>query len=237
MKPSIGGPWMGSAVICLFTTFAAQALMTSPPEAPVKAEVRLTGITTLSGNKRAWLSVQEPGADSKTPGVNYACTLSEGEASGSVAVVQIDEATGRVVIRNGEEEEHLTFARNGVSAPVLPASACIASAPASYRPVPQPVVVYPSAPRYVAPCVSQNQLIVINSGACRTTSFSRSSFRSSNFGTIGSSSCYGSNFRIGSHSYRSPSYGRSYSRSSYNSCRPSVSYGRASCGTRSWSRR
>src|SRR5207237_356436 len=126
---------------CLsFATIAFAADTT----APATAAVRLTGITTLFGDKRAFLLVSEPATAGQSVAATYSCTLSEGQSSGPVEVLQVDAAAGRVRIRNGETQMDLTFSRNG---------APISVAPASTAPPPEPQ--QPMMPICMAPYVWQ----------------------------------------------------------------------------------
>src|ERR1051325_8772763 len=162
MKTRIFRPWICAGV--LLFAIATQETASASSTIPVDAEVKLTGITGLFGEKQALLVVREPAASGESLGDAYPCTLSEGQSSGPVRVVAIDQSAGRVRIVNGDREQDLTFSRNGVPAPVL--SACAArtvSAPVYYTAVPRPAVVY-AAPQCVVP---QNQLIILGNGGYR----------------------------------------------------------------------
>jgi hypothetical protein len=240
MKSAIARRWFCFAFSCLFITAALAVTPTAPESRP---DVKLAGITALFGDKRALLSVQEGGA-------KYSCTLSEGQASGDIEVLQIDEASGRVLIRNGDQEEELTFSRNGVP---TPATSCATPRSYSYThyeythyesspvyPAPQPVVVYASPPSYTY-AAPQSQFILL-----RGANYPHASFSSYSPSVGGGSRVYGSSFRCAPvhygtvtryipSSYSSRSYCRPVCRSVVTSCRaPVSSCGRtSSCGVRS----
>ena len=204
MKSQICRPWICSGLLLPFLLTAAPGMVFADI---IKAEVKLTGITALFGGKQVLLSVREPGEPGQPCRPAYACTLREGESSGPIRVLQIDEIAGRIRIANGESEEDLTFSRNGVPAPVLPATACARSS-GYYAAVWQPAMVYPGASSCVTP---QNQLIILGSG-----------YRSSSFSSLPSRSFSSrSTFVSGS------SYSSCYGPSSFSTCRTMVS-----CGTR-----
>ncbi|MFM2293666.1 MAG: hypothetical protein RLZZ350_79 [Verrucomicrobiota bacterium] len=92
-----------------------------PPPAPVTAEVvtppsnvKLTGISTLFGGKKAMLMVTESGPG-KLP--TY-MSLVEGEQNGQITCTEINVEEGVVKIKNNGRNETLNFKDNGlVSAP------------------------------------------------------------------------------------------------------------------------
>jgi hypothetical protein len=92
-----------------------------PPPAPVSTEVvappsnvKLTGISTLFGSKKAMLMVTESGPG-KLP--TY-MSLVEGEQNGSITCTEINVEDGVVKIKNTGRNETLNFKDNGlVSAP------------------------------------------------------------------------------------------------------------------------
>jgi hypothetical protein len=87
-----------------------------PPPPPPTANVKLTGVTTLLGQRRAILVITPPGkpAESKM--------IKEGDREGDLEVLSINELTGTVRIRNNNQEAELNFADNGIKPPtaVLP---------------------------------------------------------------------------------------------------------------------
>src|ERR1043165_2378007 len=96
-----------------------------PPEAPKPVEapkpptnVKLTGLTTTMGSKRALLLVQEPGPGAKEQSV----ILREGQREGDVEVLEIDEKEGMVKINNGGVASTLSFDKDGMKLPSLPAA-------------------------------------------------------------------------------------------------------------------
>src|SRR5258706_12381620 len=84
---------------------------TTPP-APVAGapppKVKLTGITTILGNKRALFLVQETPALAKAQ-KEESYILTEGQRQGLLEVLEIDERTGRVKIKNDGNISVVTF--------------------------------------------------------------------------------------------------------------------------------
>ena len=81
------------------------------PPAPLP-NVVLTGITTLLGEKRAFLEIT-PLTRPPQPPKPEACILTEGQREGEVQVVQIDPKAESVKILNTGVEMTLTFEKNG----------------------------------------------------------------------------------------------------------------------------
>src|SRR5689334_18959894 len=108
---------------------ATNLMAASPPTAPAKPDVKLTGIIELNGAKRALLLVQD-----------RSCILSEGQSAGSIEVLQIDEKAGHVKIKSGGSEVELSLARDGIQ-PVKAAAPPAAPPPAvlTTKPAPAPV--------------------------------------------------------------------------------------------------
>jgi hypothetical protein len=95
---------------------------TSPPPPGPAFEVKLTGIVTLGGMKKALLQVE---VDSSGKKIEYLPPLVEGDRQERVEVVSIDPEKGAVVIRIDGNPKTLTFAKDapksGRAAPaVLP---------------------------------------------------------------------------------------------------------------------
>jgi hypothetical protein len=89
----------------------APAVTTAPPN------VKLTGITTILGNKRALFMVQEAPAPGKAQ-KQESYILTEGQRQGLIEVLEIDERTGRVKIKNDGSISVVTF--ETVKLPVAP---------------------------------------------------------------------------------------------------------------------
>ena len=98
----------------------------TPPPAPstnatapvVASALKLTGVTTLLGGKRAMFLVQEPGKTNLTSGL-----VREGDWDGVITnlqVLSIDERGGVVQVRYGGTELALNFDDNGIKAPAGP---------------------------------------------------------------------------------------------------------------------
>ena len=88
---------------------AAATAPEAPP--PPKVEILLTGYSTITKPKRAYLMSKE--ANKKDPYFS----LAEGQAKDGIEVLEIDEKTKSVKIRNAGVENVLTFAKNGVTNP------------------------------------------------------------------------------------------------------------------------
>ncbi|MDB6112707.1 MAG: hypothetical protein JWR69_4457, partial [Pedosphaera sp.] len=80
-------------------------------------KVKLTGITTILGNKRALFMVQEVPAPGKAQ-KEESYILTEGQRQGLLEVLEIDERTGRVKIKNDGSISVVTF--ETVKLPVAP---------------------------------------------------------------------------------------------------------------------
>jgi hypothetical protein len=82
-----------------------------PPKPPVN--ITMTGITTLLGKKRVFLTVTvspKPGA----PAVPTSFMLFEGEHQGDITIEQINEKEGTVQLKQGETPLTVSFKENGV---------------------------------------------------------------------------------------------------------------------------
>jgi hypothetical protein len=89
---------------------------TTAPQAVEKSKVKLTGITTMLGDKRAILRVLPPSPKQGQPTARGQQTpegesliLTEGQREGDVEVVQIDEDAGVVKLVAGGETQTITF--------------------------------------------------------------------------------------------------------------------------------
>jgi hypothetical protein len=100
-----------------------------PPPAPpspdeLKApppDIKLTGITTILGNKRALLKTQTP-ARPPQPAKEESYILTEGQSEGDIEVIAIDDKAGVVKVNNHGKVQVLDFASNGVKPGGAPAS-------------------------------------------------------------------------------------------------------------------
>ncbi len=88
---------------------ATNAAPEAPP--PPKVEILLTGYSTITRPKRAYLMSKEP--NKKDPYFS----LAEGQAKDGIEVLEIDEKAKSVKIRNAGVENILTFAKNGITNP------------------------------------------------------------------------------------------------------------------------
>jgi hypothetical protein len=103
------------------------------PDLPVVIlpKLMLVGITTFD-RKCALLRVRTP-ASSGVPATEWSCTLAEGQRSGEVEVLQIDEKAGSVKVNIGGAIMVLTFEKNGLAPKNTPLPPELPPAPA--RPV------------------------------------------------------------------------------------------------------
>lgn len=84
---------------------------TNEPPAKPPVEIMLTGYSTVTKPKRAYLMSKEP--NKKDPYFS----LAEGQAKDGVEVLEINERTKTVKIKNAGIEHELTFAKNGITNP------------------------------------------------------------------------------------------------------------------------
>lgn len=87
-----------------------------PPKLP---RLMLTGITTMLGNKQAFLK-ELPPVEGKMPDAvkEKFLMLTEGQRDGEIEVLQIDEKTGSVKVSNSGTLMTLTFEKDGPKPPV-----------------------------------------------------------------------------------------------------------------------
>ena len=105
---------------------------------PPPSNVKLTGISTLFGVKKAMLMVQDSSGPGKT---DKSVILPEGQKEDQIEVISIDEKAGIVKIKNAGVVSDLSFEANGVKLPSLPTAA--AARPGNAIPAPPSV---PGAP-------------------------------------------------------------------------------------------
>ncbi|HMJ90065.1 MAG TPA: hypothetical protein VK530_09625 [Candidatus Acidoferrum sp.] len=110
----------------LKTPPVVQPPSTEPTNAPPPIEIRLTGISDLLGEPKAFLQFQ----NQQTKKFEFPPALQVGEKQGDIEVLAIDTIAGTVRIRNGDAETTLDFEKNGVK----PATAVAAAG----SPVPPP---------------------------------------------------------------------------------------------------
>jgi hypothetical protein len=79
-----------------------------PPPTP-RPKIRLTGITTIFGDKRALLMVQEPATPGKPPGPETSCILAVGQRQGGIEILEINEKAGTVKVNNDGNISVMTF--------------------------------------------------------------------------------------------------------------------------------
>jgi hypothetical protein len=89
-----------------------------PHELPPTSNVKLTGITSLLGVKRAFFEVSLPAERGKPPGKEQSFIIEEGERQGVIEVLQINERAATVTIRNEGVEAVLALDKS----PGLPSS-------------------------------------------------------------------------------------------------------------------
>jgi hypothetical protein len=95
-------------------------LETNKPTAP-PANIKLTGITTIFGNKQALFIINELGAAGKLP-ATHSVILAEGQRAGVLEVLEINPAGRNARIKNDDVESLISIETNKVaSAPPGPA--------------------------------------------------------------------------------------------------------------------
>jgi len=77
---------------------------TPPKPSPPLPIIKLTGITTILGDKRVLLKIRFPGT-----GREESCILSEGQSLDQITIVAIDEKAARVTVNNSGTMAVLTF--------------------------------------------------------------------------------------------------------------------------------
>jgi hypothetical protein len=92
------------------------------PEAnkPPPPKIMLQGITTILGNKRALLKMQMPPKPGEQPKGEQSFILAEGEREGDVEVLEIDDKTGIVKVKDFGTIMSLDFTNNGVKTASAP---------------------------------------------------------------------------------------------------------------------
>jgi hypothetical protein len=105
-------------------------LTREPATNVVNLDVRLTGITSVGGTKRAWLMIL-PGPGRSQP--KYLNNLAEGDGDGILQIVEINEKEESVKILNAGIVVTLNFHEHGLPAPA-----------ASVVPLPVSGVAFPS---------------------------------------------------------------------------------------------
>jgi hypothetical protein len=108
-----------------------------PPEAPPPAKppvsITLTGITSLGGTKRAFMSLTappKPGA----PAVPQSYMLAEGQRDGDIEVVSIDEKGGVVQLKQSDSPVTISFKDNGVKGGPAPGPIAGGNPTPAYQP-------------------------------------------------------------------------------------------------------
>ncbi|MDB6016577.1 MAG: hypothetical protein JWR19_1066 [Pedosphaera sp.] len=83
-----------------------------PAPEPVTApslQIKLTGITTILGDKRALFLIQQPAFGGKPAGKEESCILSEGQRAGGIEVLAIDEKAARVKLNREGRISWISF--------------------------------------------------------------------------------------------------------------------------------
>jgi len=88
---------------------------TGPPKPP-PPNITLTGITTILGNKRVFLSVAMP-PKPPDPAKIQSFMMTEGQRDGEIEVLQIDEIAGTVKVNDFGTITNLTWDKNGMKTP------------------------------------------------------------------------------------------------------------------------
>jgi hypothetical protein len=101
-------------------TAPTSKIETSPkPAEPPLPMLKLTGITTILGKKLAFITL----LDNQRNGSVQTFVLSEGQSESGIEILQIDEKSGMVTLRNHEQRQVLAFVRVGVVMEGAPATA------------------------------------------------------------------------------------------------------------------
>jgi hypothetical protein len=87
-------------------------IRTAPPPPAPSSTIVLTGITTILGDRRAFLEITPPAKPPQTA-KQISCILAEGQREGAVEVVQIDPKGGSVKVSDNGTLTTLTFEKNG----------------------------------------------------------------------------------------------------------------------------
>jgi hypothetical protein len=101
---------------------------TTNEPAPALPKLYLTGITTILGNKRAFLTVQYPTKPGQ-PAKEEPLTLSEGQRDGAIEVLTVDEVGKKVRVNNSGTEMTLDFENNGAKPSTVAVNAAAPGAP------------------------------------------------------------------------------------------------------------
>ena len=96
--------------------------------APALPKLSLTGITTILGYKRAFLTVQYPGNPGQ-PVKDEPLMLAEGQRDGAIEVLAVDEIRKTVRVNNSGTEMTLDFENNGAKPSTVAATAAAPGAP------------------------------------------------------------------------------------------------------------
>lgn len=78
------------------------------PPTPPLPKLKLTGITTIFGNKQALLKVEFP-PQPHVPATNHSYILTEGQRDGPIEVLEVNEKLGQVKVNNSGTIMEVTF--------------------------------------------------------------------------------------------------------------------------------
>jgi len=106
-----GHPYLGIVSRNVFGLVSAQPQVKDPPPTPL-AKVRVVGITTMLGDRRALLKVSLPALPPE-PAKEFSCILTVGQREGPVEVLEIDERAGSVRVNNSGTVAVLTLEQEG----------------------------------------------------------------------------------------------------------------------------
>lgn len=105
-----------------------------PPEQPKPpVNITLTGITTLFGKKRCFITLMSA-PKAGVPAAPESRMLSEGQRDGNIEIVSIDEVGGVVNLKEGDSPLTISFKENGVKGGPAPAANTAAVAPMGNHP-------------------------------------------------------------------------------------------------------
>jgi hypothetical protein len=108
-----GNPYQGIAERNVFNLKPPPPATPPEPPPPPAPKITLTGITTILGNKRALLKLQEP-AKPPQAAKEVSYILTEGQRDGDIEILAIDEQAGTVKVNNHGTVQELSFDKDGV---------------------------------------------------------------------------------------------------------------------------
>lgn len=137
-----------------------EASTNSPAEIVPERKVDLSGLSNVAGNKKAWFVVA-PKAGSKD--LPLYLSLSEGERQDFLEVLNINEESGEVKVKNAGNPMTLSLKVNSLKPQAVAPTAPV-PAPASRPPTPIPAPQQPAATSYGNNSYSSGQSVTVTGG-------------------------------------------------------------------------